>query len=257
MKELFKFILSNLGINAGLATKKEEVLHFITSLWPRKTNHNLIRLGPNGDGGYLVPDDLENISACFSPGVDLISEFEFDCYQRGMQIYLADKSVDNPNLNIPEDNYTFLKKFIGTINNEDFITIDSWVNSVDIDVGSDLLLQMDIEGHEYSSILTMSDEVVNKFRIMVIEFHDLHKIWNKEFFRLVKSVFLKILNTHICVHIHPNNECGIDSQKGVEIPRVAEFTFLRKDRLKLSEYATQFPHNFDFDNTGKKSIVLP
>lgn len=37
---------------------------------------DLIRLGPNGDGGYLVPDDLTGIEACFSPGVCATSEFE-------------------------------------------------------------------------------------------------------------------------------------------------------------------------------------
>lgn len=76
-------------------------------------------------------------------------------------------------------------------------------------------------------------------------------------FRLAQSVFVKILETHVCVHIHPNNCCGIDVQKGVEIPRAAEFTFLRKDRITFLNGATEFPHKFDFDNTNEKSIVLP
>ena len=30
-------------------------------------------IGGAGDGGYLVPDDLDGIEYCFSPGVNLIS----------------------------------------------------------------------------------------------------------------------------------------------------------------------------------------
>jgi len=257
MNDYIKSLCNLFGINLSHSMRKEEVLTFIEGLWPQNSNLKLIRLGPNGDGGYLIPDDLDNIEACFSPGVDLISDFEQACYDKGMQIFLADKSVNKPNLKIPEDEYHFVKKFIGTINNEDLITMDSWINSASIGTDSDLLLQMDIEGHEYSSILSMSNELMKRFRIIVIEFHELNKLWNKDFFRLAESVFLKLMDTHICLHIHPNNESGIEIQRGVEIPRIAEFTFVRKDRVKLLNYATEFPHKFDFDNSNKKRIVLP
>lgn len=257
MKYFIKYLFSLLGVNVGYSTNKEKIVSLIKDLRPKKTNFKLIRLGLDGDGGYLVPDDLDSIEACFSPGVDLISDFEQECYDRGMQIYLADKSVDKPNLKISEDKYNFIKKFVGTINNEDLITMDNWVYSSNIKSNSDLLLQMDIEGDEYSSILSISNGLMQRFRIIIIEFHDLNKLWNKEFFRQAHSVFLKILDTHVCVHIHPNNECGIDRQLGVEIPRVAEFTFIRKDRITFSSEATEFPHRLDFDNTDKKSIVLP
>lgn len=189
MKKFFTFLFSFLGINVGYAVAKEDIVLFIKDLWPQNTNFELIRLGANGDGGYLVPDDLDNIEACFSPGVDLISDFEQECYNRGMQLYLADKSVDKPNLKISEEKYYFIKKFIGTINDEDLITMDNWVASANINRDSDLLLQMDIEGHEYASILSMSNDLMKRFRIIAIEFHDLHKLWNKEFLGLPK-VFL-------------------------------------------------------------------
>ncbi len=262
MKYFFKFLLNfinvlGIHINVDYSSDKREVASFIKKLRPKKTNFDLIRIGPNGDGGYLVPDDLDTIEACFSPGVDIISDFELDCYRKGMQIFLADKSVDKPNLKISKDQYYFIKKFIGTINNEDFITMDAWVDSASISKDSDLLLQMDIEGHEYSSLLTISSRLMNRFRVIVIEFHDLHKLWNKEFLRLAQSTFSKVLDSHVCVHIHPNNCCGIDIRKGLEIPRVAEFTFIRKDRIKEISNITEFPHQLDFDNTDKKSIVLP
>ncbi|MDR3235981.1 MAG: FkbM family methyltransferase [Prevotellaceae bacterium] len=262
------------------STSRESILSLIEKLHPFESEKQLIRLGPNSDGGYLVPDDLEGIAACFSPGVSSISGFELDCAKRGMAIYMADKSVDKPELDIPAGQYHFLKKFIGCVNNDDYITMDEWVNTSSVLSDSDLLLQMDIEGGEYTAIINTSDSLMKRFRIMVIEFHYFKDLWNKRFFNLVENTFDKILQTHYCVHIHPNNYFGIDRKMGVEIPRLAEFTFLRRrgeerrgeerrgeerrgeerrgeERREPSLYAKKFPHKFDFDNVAGKTIILP
>ena len=44
-------------------------------------------------GGYLVPDDLKNINACFSPGVDLDVSFETDLALKKIPSYLLDCSI--------------------------------------------------------------------------------------------------------------------------------------------------------------------
>ncbi|MBN1186151.1 MAG: hypothetical protein JXB49_27980 [Bacteroidales bacterium] len=236
---------------------KDKVIALISKLHPYKLNKDLIRIGPEGDGGYLVPDDLEGIKACFSPGVDKISEFELECLNRGMDIYLADKSVDKPNLDISPDRYNFLKKYIGCTNNEEFITLDEWVNMGNSVNQEDLLLQMDIEGWEYYSLINVSDSLMKRFRIILIEFHALHNVWLEPFYKTAEVVFDKLLQTHSCVHIHPNNCCGIVNREGVGIPKVAEFTFYRNDRARFDIYQDAFPHKLDFDNNPKETIVLP
>ncbi len=238
-------------------TKKIEIIKLIESLHPFDVQNDLIRLGPKGDGGYLIPNDLDGIEACFSPGVDKVSQFEIECLKHGMKIFLADKSVEKPNINLSEDKYDFIKMFVGCTSNDDFITMDDWVNSKCKSDNSDLLLQMDIEGSEYDVIINMSSHLMNRFRIMVIEFHSLERLWHPYFFKLYQTVFKKILQTHICVHIHPNNCAGIDFRGGIEIPLLAEFTFLRKDRNKTRNYANKFPHDLDFDNTNNEAISLP
>jgi hypothetical protein len=260
MKNLIKHNITKYlpNIYMGRATSKEKVSTLIEKLHPFRTNKELIRLGPNGDGGYLVPNDLKGIKACFSPGVDKVSEFELACLNYGMEIFMADKSVDSVNLDIPPDRYNFIKKFIGCTNNEDFITMDEWVQtSLPNDDSSDLLLQMDIEGAEYESIINISDSLMHRFRIMVFEFHAFDKIWQPEFFHFINITFEKILQTHLCVHIHPNNYYGICTRYGIPIPRIAEFTFLRKDRAIFNEYETKFPNALDYDNTLNEHIKLP
>ena len=257
LKKVIGNYLQSKGIFLQRFTKKSVVQQLLKSLYPIQTEIELIRLGPEGDGGYLIPDDLKGIEACFSPGVDRISDFELDCVQKyNMKIFLADKSVERPNLNLADTEYDFIKKFIGCTTNEDFITLDDWVDSSHVSEDTDLMLQMDIEGSEYHSIINLSHSLVKRFRIMVIEFHSLHHLWDPHFFETAKTVFDKILETHLCVHIHPNNCCGIDDKFGIEIPRAAEFTFLRKDRAKNNSYAKQFPHRLDYDNTQNPSIAL-
>lgn len=258
IKRYVKRILSTVSdVFVGQETFREQVESLIKSLHPYHTNTELIRIGPNGDGGYLVPNDLKNIQACFSPGVDKISEFELGCLNHGMQIFLADKSVDKVNLDISPDKYDFIKKYVGCTNNDDFITMDEWVNSKLPHSNSDLLLQMDIEGGEYNTLISTSDRLMKRFRIIVIEFHELDKLWNKEFFQFAETAFNKILQTHSCVHIHPNNCSPIHYRKEIAIPKVAEFTFLRNDSASFDKFQNHFPHKLDYDNTTNNHFALP
>ena len=76
-------------------TRREDILELIKSLSPRKTNVPLQRIGPSGDGGYLVPSDLKGIHALFSPGVGEISGFEKECASIGL------KAVSYTHLTLP------------------------------------------------------------------------------------------------------------------------------------------------------------
>ena len=172
-----------------------------------------------------------------------------------MKVFLADKSVDH----LPEDHelFHFTKKFVGAMTNADFITLDVWVASLLPKTNSDLLLQIDIEGYEYETFLSVSEALMHRFRIIVAEFHLLEHLWNRQFFNLASRAFDKILQTHACVHIHPNNVEGSLKKGGLEIPRVMEFTFLRKDRIQHSDYQVHFPNPLDCDNTSNRPLVLP
>ena len=257
MKSILKKLLLQAGYSMVKRTPKGRVTSLIEKLQPYKIDKDLIRLGPPGDGGYLIPDDLQGLTTCFSPGVADISHFEQDCINLGMKVYMADNSVDKPNLNVPAAQFDFLKKHIGCVNTSDFITMESWINSCFLKEEEDLLLQMDIEGAEYNALFSLSDSLLKRFRILVIEFHSLESLWNRHFFSMAEALFDKILENHYCVHIHPNNCSHIFSNSGIKIPSTAEFTFLRHDRATFEREELQFPNKLDFDNTSNKHIVLP
>ena len=235
-------------------TPPSDLLKLIRQLYPIDPGLPLIRLGPDGDGGYLVPDDLEGIEACFSPGVSHTSGFEQDCSRRGMRVFLADASVDKPA--ISDVNFAFIKQHIGAVSIPPFTPLESWAGSACPGPG-DLLLQMDIEGSEYETLLSAPDALLRRFRIIVIEFHDLELLWSRPWYGLVSRAFEKLLQTHVCVHNHPNNGFKPFKMGKLAIPSLLEMTFLRRDRLKKSTPVLRFPHPLDRDNTPHPSYSLP
>jgi hypothetical protein len=247
-------LIGGLGVDVVKRTPLDELQSLLRLLRPIDSGIELIRLGPEGDGGYLLPNDLEGIQHAFSPGVSTESGFEADLASRGLQVYLADYSVDQPAQLSAQ--FDFDKKFIGCLSDNIFLTMDEWKRAKIPGYDGDLLLQMDIEGAEFEALFSTSSELLSQFRIMVIEFHYLQELLNKPFFVLVSRLFEKLLRTHSVVHIHPNNCCGSIKSRGLEIPRIAEFTFLRNDRLKQRVARNDFPHALDRDNTAKRLLLL-
>ncbi len=144
----------------------------------------LIRLGADGDGGYLVPDDLADVAACFSPGVDNRATFESALIERGIPCFLADRSVDGP----PFEHamIDFERKFVGAVDDDGTLTVDRWV-AEHAPGNSDLILQMDIEGAEWMVLLNCSPETLRRFRIIVMEAHDLERLIDKHAFPIIEE----------------------------------------------------------------------
>ena len=170
--ELQKYSLFQQGIYIEKMTSNEKLANLINRIIPVKTKFNLVRIGSENDGGYLIPNDLEGIKTCFSPGVDINASFEMDLLNKNnIKSHLADYSVDAPPVGF--EPLSFTKKFLGAYDDEIYITLDSWVReSLQDDSEQDCLLQMDIEGGEYLSLLAASEKTIKKFRIMVLEIHD-------------------------------------------------------------------------------------
>lgn len=244
------------GFTLSEQTKKAAILELITELRPRNCGKKLIRIGGEGDGGYLLPNDLEGIQYCFSPGVGSTAGFENDLANSGMKCFLADASVNLPPVIRPE--FTFDRKFIRGSQSENSWTLEFWIQKYIDDGTRDLLLQMDIEGGEYEVILSTPPDVLSRFRIMVIEFHDLHRLFHPSVFKFYKMCFEKILKDFYVVHIHPNNCCGSLRRGEIEIPRISEFSFYNKKRVDGTTYQCEFPHPLDRDNNqAKRALPLP
>ena len=254
LKTFLRSILLEFGLWTDLTTDDDTLLKFVSLLKPLTSSHSLRRIGPNGDGGYLIPDDLEGIEACVSPGVSDECGFDLQLAELGIDIYLSDASVDAPP--VQNNHFFFTKKFFDTINSSDTILMEDFCKP--ISPGKDLILEMDIEGAEYRVLNSISIELLSRFRIMVIEFHNLGQLYNNFGFRELSCVFQKLLTTHNVVHIHPNNIAAPMKRGSVSIPKNMEFTFYRKDRDEFNYTARTYPHALDHRNVPDQAeLVLP
>jgi hypothetical protein len=234
---------------------KADITHLISKLRPVSTDKPLIRLGSEYDGGYLLPNDLDDIVACFSPGVSFCSDFEIAVSEIGIECYLADHSVDAPVFK--NSRFNFIKKFIGNSIDDRFITLEDWIEDSKIPDG-DLLLQMDIEGYEWETLLSIKPDTLRRFRIIVLELHGFENLFDRNSYLLYKTVLEKLLTDFSVVHIHPNNAFKPIEVTGIKIPPLLEMTLYRKGRAMEIGFCNDFPHPLDSKNIpSKPEVVLP
>jgi hypothetical protein len=248
--------LAFFGIKMSFGPTARQVREVAKLLVPKPSPKPLIRIGGDTDGGYLLPDDLDGIGACFSPGVAETCTFELDLANRGIRSFLADFSVAAPPVSNPL--FSFEKLYIGPeTDGEMFISLPDWVESKNVEK-SDLILQMDIEGAEWQVLEATPTNILQKFRIIVIELHNLDEMMsNMISIQRVEAIFKKLISGFIPVHLHPNNCCPSLRFRGVEIPSVLEVTFLRKDRygIYIDRHPARIPHPLDMKNVPNRKAA--
>ena len=238
----------------------------IDLLKPRESPFKLIRVGGNKDGAYLIPDDLVGIESCFSPGVSNSKDFEDHlAWKYKIKSHMCDYSSDISKFKtkIIRGFQTFEKKWLDIKNNDNCINLEEWVHNYSPNSQKDLILQMDIEGAEYRNILNTKIKLIKRFRIIVIEIHNVLNLFDEAKCKNIKSLLRKLNETHICIHAHPNN-CQnneiIDHHYGMNIPNVIELTYLRKDRFKNKSkfIEVQLPNPMDIESNviSRKPIHL-
>lgn len=238
-----------------------ELLDVFAVLKPKPSRTPLVRIGADTDGSYLVPDDLDGISACFSPGANRIKHFEdFLADHHQIPSHMCDYTCEADDFTTPlKPLQTFVKKWLDVVPGDDNISLETWVTT-QAPTG-DLLLQMDIEGAEYRNLLRTPTEILARFRIVVLEVHGLDRMLERDVLRYaIHPFFEKLGRLFTTVHAHPNNCCGEFSVPGtdVRIPRVLELTLVRNDRFVAGDGPANLPHRLDVSRNvpRKPPLVL-
>jgi hypothetical protein len=229
MKEKIAGFFIGLGISVSYKTQTQHVEKFIDRL--QQTKHiPMHRVGGHGDGGYWIPQDLSGITSCFSPGVASCSSFELDLAERGMEIFMADKSVAGPSSKHPQ--FHFTKRHIGSFTDIErgYISFEDWYEQScsQIAIDGDKILQMDIEGGEYEVIHSITNRTLKNFRVLVIEFHNIHQLLNCNSFNFMEKAFRKLLLDFEIFNIEQNFAAGATYLAGKKISKLLEISFIRK-----------------------------
>lgn len=228
------------------SSSRNEIAQFFSLFRPHSNGVELIRIGGAKDGGYLVPDDMSGITECFSPGVGSTWEFETELADRfSISSWMIDDTITSPLTLNPLLHFQSLRLGIDDEPGHT-VTLDRWVSDTMANNSQDFLLQMDIESHEWLSLLSASRDTLRRFRIMVVEFHSLPLSRVPYILeRIYTPTMRKLLIDFDVVHVHPNNSVGTFLHCGTVYPDTLEVTFHRKDRAKRSPTQSSSVHHLD------------
>ena len=198
-------------------------------------NSYRLRIGPNGDGGYiLLNDGLEEIDVLYSYGVNDNSDFELMfCEKFNAIARLYDHTVDAPPLN--KEFFSFFKEGVGPRKTSNLNTIENHIIH-NGDRGKKLVLKMDVEGDEWETLLHIPISTLNLFYQIIIEVHFVHSIMpnsigiNLSEARIgEKTNVIKKINEHFYLyHVHANNYNPLYYIGCFKIPNTMELNFVNK-----------------------------
>lgn len=255
---IIKYFIDNFIINNSIKTE-----HFYNNIESRLLKslevydfplNKKFRLGEKGDGGYVI-GDIDNIYDCYiSAGIsneesftrDFLNKYNIDIFNS----FAFDGTIETYPYHYTK-NISFIKKNINNFNDDNNTNLHSLINKY-----NNIFLKMDIEGGEIPWLLSLNDELLNKFKQIVIEFHGTNDdTWNATLNDKI-TCFEKLANTHYLIHAHGNNNGNTQNN----IPDVIELTYIHKSLFDLTPKlnSTILPiHNLDFSNViGKTDINL-
>ena len=96
--------------------------------------------------------------------------------------------------------------------------------------------------------------------MMIVEFHDLERLFDRKMLPLLHAVFAKLGREFSIAHVHPNNCRSVVSRDGIHVPRVIEVSFVRNDRIAsiASDQPVSLPHPLDeLCCPERRDVVMP
>jgi len=217
----------------------------------------LKRYGSNSDGGYLLNDDILKTDICISLGVGNDYSFDLDLSSECKEVLMFDHTINDPL--ITKSNIKFERIGISDVVSKDFTTIDEILNQLPNE--SDLILKIDIEGSEWKVLSDLSQTSLLRFRQIIAEFHDLHRIADDKLFSDIRSTLKKLNKSHELINIHVNNWSAFQIIEGIPMPDVIEVLYLRRDssssknsRITTLNYLGDMPNNPDLSDCSLSFI---
>lgn len=209
------------------------------SLTVYKSPFPKVRIGNAGDGGYVIADvPGAQYTVLLAGGVCEDISFEDALMKRypGMKCIAFDSTVSS--LPVHDTPITFVQKNIGGHNDSTTTNLHDIINSTDR-----IFVKMDIEGGEKPWVNSLTDDQLNRFEQIVMEFH-----WAFDWD--APGMYANLNKYHRLIHVHANNCCGVRTHKGVVIPNVWEGTFLHKKYFgnMLSLSTESIPSSLDVRN---------
>jgi hypothetical protein len=199
-------------------------------------DHEIEWFGTHGDGGYLLINDLSQSDTLISGGIGNNDSFERQIAPYIKQIQMFDHTIDN--YLAPANNSTFHQLKISEQNGLKEISIKKITEDYP---SEDYLLKLDIEGDEWAVLDSLETIFLDKFRQIVVEFHDFNRGIQFDYPRVVR-VLEKLIINHSPFSIHANNHGRYVYLGDQTFPQTLEIGFARNRSYDLNLAKKIIPH---------------
>jgi hypothetical protein len=205
-----------------------------------------MRIGRDADGGYVIaviPNNTYDLLLAGGVADDISFEEHFLHVHNQTKCIALDGTVNQlPNIN---ERIMFIKKNIGDNNSEGLTNLHDIIDSY-----KSIFVKMDIEGAEINWLKCLTDDHLNKFDQIVMEFHYPFTENDNQAFRILNK-------NHTLIHFHGNNNCGLRNIDGINIPNVFECTYIHNRFItKLELNNESIPTIFDRPNLNHNTEIF-
>lgn len=204
----------------------------------------LIRVGGQGDGGYIMVDRLREGQVAVSIGVGSDDSWELDLAGRGLFASQFDHTVQQAPSRHP--NLSFHPFGLASPSNAKLVPELLDISAITETSASEwgrppTLLKIDVEGAEWESLATVDPQSLVDYEQILVELHGLHlatanRNWSRAF-----EALNRLTDNHAPVHVHPNNSWPLLDVAGVPVPHTLEVSLLRRDLVGQQPQSGQQP----------------
>ena len=248
------------------------VTKFLREIKARDCNLTKIRIGNKRDGGYVALKELcEKTGVVYSFGVgdDIGFELDFvDRFPQVREIRLFDPTINY--LPIVHPKFIFNRVGVGRGLNA--------LNTLCRRETDNAMLKMDIEWNEWEVLQYASDETLQAYDQILIEFHivkiddvvaenytayfqdfmtSVYDKINQRLFHMYLEIIRKLKRLFYIYHVHANNSLAKVCAGGHSFPPLIELSLVRKDLVKgVHETTSGFPvEGLDYPNKSDREDI--
>jgi hypothetical protein len=260
-------ILTNYVCNKEMIiTRFNVLLSYLQIKTP--VGQDLLRIGPASDGGYVLANNFEEISAVISLGVGKNVDIEMYFANLGKDILLFDGTITNLPKNHNKFNF-FNSNVYGIATSSREKDSEILVNDLfsyylknllkdlaGIPSNLEVLFFIDIEGSEYDLLINLSQANLEVCQQITVEFHDIFKEITSSNPKIFECL-AKLHETHELISAHGNNYGASVQIDGADYPDVLETTWMRKDASKFVNGVNNFNPSLNKpNNPGIPDLAL-
>ena len=212
-------------------------------IYPKKViGKNRILIGRKSDGCYVLLDDFENIKIAYSFGIANMIQFDDELAKRGIDVYMYDHTISS----LPYNNAKFHWSKIGICasneRTQDLKTLEDLMKENGHISEKNMILKMDVEGAEWSSLNEINEDILRQFKYIAIEYHFLEPPKEELYYKVIK----KIHKTHQAFYFRCHGRENISPIR-TRICKYLEVSYIIREGNKFGKDDSIYPINeFEF-----------